>query len=120
MSHFALTEQNEPAQSTVARTRVSRPRLQLVLNNNNLLITCVACAHQEQREISVAPNTLTSATVRQIQAKLNSLFEPTESRRWLEAKLPILEDRSPLELIEAGQSIRLLHMLIRLEEGTPS
>lgn len=50
---------------------------------------------------------------------LNALVEPAEGLRWLGTPQARLGG-SPTELIERGQSERILHMLIRLEEGVPT
>jgi len=55
----------------------------------------------------------------QVLTKLNALVEPAEGLRWLGTPQARLGG-SPIELIERGQSERILHMLIRLEEGIPT
>ena len=53
---------------------------------------------------------------RQVLIKLEGLFEPSESLRWLGTRQTRLGG-SPMELIERGQADRVLQTLIRLEEG---
>ena len=59
---------------------------------------------------------LSLSPARQVLTKLNDLFEPSESLRWLGTRQARLGG-SPMELIEQGQADRVLRMLIRLEEG---
>ena len=52
----------------------------------------------------------------QVFVKLNTLFEPGESLRWLGARQTSLGG-TPMELIEQGHADRVLRLLTRLEEG---
>jgi len=53
---------------------------------------------------------------RQVIIKLTTLLEAEECLRWL-ATPQADREGSPIDLIERGQAERLLHRLIRLEEG---
>jgi integration host factor subunit beta len=67
---------------------------------------------QNGRQRPVAPDALT-----QVREKLNSLVMPEEAERWLHAKLRILNGRRPIDLIQNGESNRIMEILVRLEEG---
>jgi hypothetical protein len=58
-----------------------------------------------------------SSPARQVLFKLEGLFDPAESLRWLGTRQARLGG-SPMELVERGQADRVLQLLIRLEEGT--
>jgi hypothetical protein len=62
-------------------------------------------------------DTPVSSPARQVLFKLEGLFDPAESLRWLGTRQARLGG-SPMELIERGQADRVLQLLIRLEEGT--
>ncbi|MBV9852224.1 MAG: DUF2384 domain-containing protein [Armatimonadetes bacterium] len=68
-----------------------------------------------EREQSAAEAPLLSPAG-QVLIKLNTLFEPGESLRWLGARQASLEG-TPMELIEQGHADRVLRLLTRLEEG---
>jgi len=62
---------------------------------------------------SVAPDALA-----QVREKLHSLVMPEEVERWLHARLAIFEGRRPIDLINHGESDRVLEVLACLEEGS--
>ena len=72
----------------------------------------------KRADAQAAPAALESSAAAQVLEKLNGLFLPSESLRWLGTPQARLGG-SPIELIERGQAERILHLLIRLEEGIP-
>lgn len=54
----------------------------------------------------------------QVRKKLNRLVMPKEAERWLHARLAIFEGRRPIDLINDGESDRVLQTLACLEEGS--
>jgi len=54
----------------------------------------------------------------QVREKLHSLVMPEEVERWLHARLRILNGRRPIDLIQNGESDRVLEVLACLEEGS--
>ena len=74
-------------------------------------------AARSQRPKLISKTTaLTSAEAWQIEQKLNALFPPAESLRWL-AEPQAQLGGSPQELIERGEVDRILRLLVRLEQG---
>ncbi len=53
----------------------------------------------------------------EILEKLDSVFRPSEGRRWLYTPLDIFERHRPIDLIARGEGYRVLQMLVRIEEG---
>jgi uncharacterized protein (DUF2384 family) len=49
--------------------------------------------------------------------KLDSVFRPSEGRRWLTTPLDIFEGDRPIDLIARGEGERVMQMLVRIEEG---
>lgn len=55
----------------------------------------------------------------QVQRKLEALFPAAEGRRWLDTPQETLGG-SPRELLARGEGERILRLLTRLEQGTPT
>ncbi len=72
-----------------------------------------------ERQLAPAKTAAAPTPEAQIQQKLDALFPPGESRRWLDTCQDQLGS-SPREMIDQGQAERVLRILIRLEQGIPT
>jgi hypothetical protein len=103
------------------------------LNNNDELLESIfgkktsgAREDADSRTQRVRPNAAECAEIppnfspthwAEIRQKLDSVFRPSEGRRWLTTPLDIFEGDRPVDLIARGEGERVMQMLVRIEEG---